>query len=280
MPNVALIIGVPILVGWTSNSWCAEHIDGSSQSSFERSVALLQNSLAPRQREEFQLALGTIWLKNTVGQIADLDHDGDVDVEDFRASIKIASDILVEIQRGEVLSALEKREGKYGPFTVADYIEQLNGLGYDEVLSLARQPSRSVAIEPQQTSPLVGIWYGVLPPPHRHETRELRMLHEQTLPLLMEVTIATDGTYSTYSGRVRSIQQGTVLPLKDITVDGTTARWRQPSVTGWGSYEGKLTDGTTLVGTWSQAGSKPLDVDAVARTVIRLPLVFHKLQFP
>jgi hypothetical protein len=90
----------------------------------------------------------------------------------------------------------------------------------------------------------------------------------------MEVTIAPDGTYS---GRVLtiSIQRNTVLPMGNIIVDGTTARWRQPSVRG--SYEGRFTDGMTLDGTWWQAGSSP---SGAAKTVTRLPLVFHKLHFP
>ena len=55
MPKLALVMSVPILAGWASSGWCAQQIDGSIRPNFERSVALLQNQLPPRRREEFEM---------------------------------------------------------------------------------------------------------------------------------------------------------------------------------------------------------------------------------
>jgi hypothetical protein len=175
---------------------------------------------------------------------------------------------LTEIERGDLLSALEKREGKYGAYTVADYIDQLNGLGCDEVLRLAAQREGGA---PQQAPTLAGIWYGVLPPPFRHKSRVVGRVN-QRLPLVLEVAIASDGLYS---GRVNSLKQGNVIEMTEIVVAGPAVQWRQPSVTG--SYEGALdADGTTLHGTWKQTVRS--EFDPRQQSLVVMPLVFHKLQ--
>jgi hypothetical protein len=113
-------------------------IDGTSPASFERSVAMLQNELAPRRREELELALAVIWMTNTA-DLADVDRDGNasVDANDFRNMKEDALDLLTDIQRGDVVSAIEDRAKDEHEYTAADYFAQLDGLGYDEVVDLA-----------------------------------------------------------------------------------------------------------------------------------------------
>ena len=113
-------------------------LDGSSARSFEASVAALQNALPERRREDFEIALAVIWTRHTLTS-GDLDEDGDVDSDDGR---KLADDVvalLADIQRGDILSAIENRGGN--EYAAADYFEQLDGLGFDEVVDLAGRPS-------------------------------------------------------------------------------------------------------------------------------------------
>jgi hypothetical protein len=116
-------------------------IDASSPARFERSVALLQNQLPPRKREEFEVALGAIWLRNTAPVAADTDADGVVTFPEVQRSQKAleldAEQLLTEIRRGDLLTAIERREQADGEYAAKDYLEQLNGLTPDEAVGLA-----------------------------------------------------------------------------------------------------------------------------------------------
>lgn len=116
-------------------------IDGSNPAGFERSVALLQNELSARQREEFELALGAIWLRNTATVASDTDGDGVVtlpEVQRFHRTLELdAEQLLAEIRRGDLLTAVERREQADGAYAAMDYLEQLHGLTPDEVVGLA-----------------------------------------------------------------------------------------------------------------------------------------------
>jgi hypothetical protein len=124
-------------------------LDGSSAASFETSVALLQNELSQSRREDFATALAVIWTRNTASS-GDFDSDGDLDLDDIRLLEADADDLLTQILRGNVVSAIEEREQDGAAYTAADYFEQLDGLGYDEVVSLAGRPS-SAAYQAAQT---------------------------------------------------------------------------------------------------------------------------------
>jgi hypothetical protein len=116
-------------------------IDGSSVDNFETSVVALQNALAPRRREAFEAALAIIWLNDALGPGGlDLDGDGDVDVIDGQALADDTSDLLLSIQRGDLLSAIEKRARRGGSYSAADYMKQLDGLGYSEIVDLGGRP--------------------------------------------------------------------------------------------------------------------------------------------
>jgi len=130
-------------------------IDGSSAANFEASVAALQRGLPSRRREDFEIALAVIWTSNALGPSGldqDGDGDGDADVIDSQTLAKNTYDLLTDIQRGDVLSSIERRERKGGKYTAADYVRQLDGLGYDEVLDLAGRPDR-VSLPSTKQSP-------------------------------------------------------------------------------------------------------------------------------
>jgi hypothetical protein len=117
----------------------ARRIDGSSPARFEASVASLQNELRERRREDFDVALAIIWVSNTVD--SDFDDDGDTDLDDMRLLEQDADDLLTNIRRGNVVSAIQDRAEAGDEYTAADHFKQLDGLGYDEVVSLAGRPS-------------------------------------------------------------------------------------------------------------------------------------------
>ena len=128
--RLLLLVGAAILAGCSSS----RRIDGSSAATFERSVAMLQNDLPPRRREDFDVALAVTWMRAAAFDAGDVDGDGDTDYFDARAMADNAGDLLAAIQRGDLVSAVE---GSKGEAVAAAYFEQLDGLGYDEVVELA-----------------------------------------------------------------------------------------------------------------------------------------------
>ena len=134
------------------------HIDGTSEASFEASVAALQNALPPRRRENFEVALSAIWLSKALGPSGlDRNEDGIVDAIDSQLLVADTQHLLADIQRGDLLAAIGTREKKQGTYTVADYIKRLDGLGYDEVLDLAGRPT-TLSLPPMHLpSPTIGV---------------------------------------------------------------------------------------------------------------------------
>jgi hypothetical protein len=127
--KLSLLVGVAILAACSSS----RRIDGSSAATFERSVAMLQNDLTPRQREDLDIALAVTWMR-AAALDADVDGDGDTDYFDARAMADNAGDLLAAIQRGDLVSAVEKSKGDA---VAAAYFKQLDGMGYNEVVELA-----------------------------------------------------------------------------------------------------------------------------------------------
>jgi len=74
-----LLVGAAILAGCSSS----RRIDGASAATFERSVAMLQNDLPARQRDDFDVALAVVWMRAAGLDAGDVDGDGDVDNVDF-----------------------------------------------------------------------------------------------------------------------------------------------------------------------------------------------------
>ncbi len=126
------------------DDWRALRIDGSNPESFQASVASLQNALPASQRADFEAALAVVWLGNTA-KGGDVDEDGNVEVEDIQELRADTADLLADIQRGDLVAAIEALDTSGGGYTSADYIEQLGGLGHDEVLELASRPGESPA---------------------------------------------------------------------------------------------------------------------------------------
>jgi hypothetical protein len=58
-----------------------------------------------------------------------------------------ATDLLTQIQRGNLVSAIEEREEADIDYKAADYFAQLHGLGFDEIVSLAGRPTVSGYLE-------------------------------------------------------------------------------------------------------------------------------------
>jgi len=128
-----------------SGDWSDRRIDGSSEAGFELSVAALQNSLPLRRREEFDIALAVIWMSHHLGSPGlDLDGDGDVDRDDSRLLVDRTMDLLTDIQRGDLLSSIEKRTttNNGGGYTTTDYLQQLDGLTPEQVFDLAGRPAK------------------------------------------------------------------------------------------------------------------------------------------
>jgi hypothetical protein len=123
-----------------STGWRDLRIDGSSLASLEASVASLQNALPPDRREEFEIALAVIWTRHTLGA-GDLDQDGDVDLDDGQSLKESTAALLTDIQRGNLYAAIAERSEHAHQYTATDYLEELDGLIYDDVLRLAGEPS-------------------------------------------------------------------------------------------------------------------------------------------
>jgi len=128
--KLLLLVGAPILAACSSGP----RINGSSAATFERSVAMLQNDLPPRKRADFDNALALTWMRASGLDAGDVDGDGDTDYFDARAMADNVGELLAVIQRGDLVSAVEKSKGEA---FAAGYFKQLDGLGYDEVVALA-----------------------------------------------------------------------------------------------------------------------------------------------
>jgi hypothetical protein len=95
---------------------------------------MLQNDLPPRRRGELDIALAVIFMRSAGLDSGDLDADGDVDYFDARIVSDTATNLLAEIQRGNLTSAAEQSKGRA---VAAAYFEHLDGLGYADVVELA-----------------------------------------------------------------------------------------------------------------------------------------------
>ena len=166
-PMALLLVGAAILAGCSSS----RRIDGASAATFERSVAMLQNDLPARQRDDFDVALAVVWMRAAGLDAGDVDGDGDTDYFDARAMADNAGDLLAAIQRGDLVAAAEKSKGKA---VAAAYFKQLDGLGYDDVVELANaadderyvaQLKRHAACPPKQG------WRDARPPPGGYTSR-------------------------------------------------------------------------------------------------------------
>lgn len=144
----ALWLGSATALAQTTD-WRELRIDASSPIDFERSVAALQNALPARNREQLEIALAVIWMTGPAGP-GSLDRDGDglVTGIDSRLLAEGTIDLLADIQRGDLLASIEKHGEQGSRFTAADYVRQLDGLGYEDVLNLAGRPNDAAASRP------------------------------------------------------------------------------------------------------------------------------------
>lgn len=109
-------------------------------------------------------------------------------------------------------------------------------------------------VSAQSTTPnaakgIADAWQGTL-----HAGRDLR--------IVFKITKADDGTYKAIN---YSLDQGGMpIPVKTVTLDGTTVKMSVTAVEG--TYEGKLSpDGKTIIGNWSQ-GPNPLPLTLTRAT--------------
>jgi hypothetical protein len=128
--KLLLLVGAAALAACSSS----RRIDGTSAATFERSVAMLQNDLPSRRRDDFDTALAVTWMRAAALDAGDVDGDGDTDYFDARALADDVGDLLAAIRRGDFVNAIENGKGKA---VATAYFEQLDGLGYDELLDLA-----------------------------------------------------------------------------------------------------------------------------------------------
>src|SRR5262245_23639442 len=104
MSRLALMMALAFLVGCSSAGWRAQRIDGNTESSFERSVGVLQQTLPARRREDFEVALAVLWLRSSAAGDGDADSDGLVDVNEMKALQQLSEEVLTDIKRGVLLS--------------------------------------------------------------------------------------------------------------------------------------------------------------------------------
>lgn len=105
------------------------------------------------------------------------------------------------------------------------------------LLALAAFPAQAQA--PAATSGIAGSWTGMLAD------------GQNQLHLVLTIKKSDSGEYS---GRVNSVDQGAVLPLDAVTLQGEKVRFEVKSV--GGVYEGTLNDkGDEITGTWVQASA-------------------------
>ena len=141
MSKSALIVALALLAGCSSMGWRAHTIDGSSEATFERSVCLLQERLPARRRAEFEVALAVIWTRNTAVGAGDVDSDGRVDLNEVRALQRLSEDALTDVKRGVLVSAAQERGENPD-----SYVQQLDGLNYEDVMNLADPTNGAVFI--------------------------------------------------------------------------------------------------------------------------------------
>jgi hypothetical protein len=127
--KLLLFVVVAIVAGCSSS----RRIDGTSSATFERSVALLQNDLPARRRDDFDNALAVTWMRAAALDASDVDGDGDTDYFDARALADNVSNLLAAIRRGDFVNEIENSKAAA---VAAAYFEQLDGLGYDELVGL------------------------------------------------------------------------------------------------------------------------------------------------
>jgi hypothetical protein len=99
----------------------------------------LQNELPARQRERFEVALSAIWIENATPKSGDLNADGLVTSDDARELKRVAEDVLTDVRRGQLLASLSETDG-----IAQEFLEKLDGLGYDEVLRLGGWPDNEL----------------------------------------------------------------------------------------------------------------------------------------
>lgn len=163
MPKLTICAAAAVLAGCASTSgWRSLRIDGSSQTSFDESVALFQQELSPKRRDLFEISLVAVWLADTVSA-GDFDRDGDVDADDVNS-------LLGNIQSGALVAAIRVSDENRSSYTAEAIYRQLDGLGYDEVLNLAGpelvEQYRSIRYARQRKNranhrPPQGTWAGV-----------------------------------------------------------------------------------------------------------------------
>ena len=164
---IALLLIGAILAACSSS----RRIDGTSAATFERSVAMLQNDLSARRRDDFDVALAVVWMRAAGLDAGDVDGDGDTDYFDARAMADNVGDLLAAIQRGDLVSAAEKSKGKA---VAAAYFKQLDGLGYDDVVELANAAGDEgyvAQLKRQATCPPQQGWRDARPPPGGYTSR-------------------------------------------------------------------------------------------------------------
>jgi hypothetical protein len=124
------VVAVPSVC--SAAGWRGLRIDGSTPAAFERSVGSLQERLTKRRRAKLEAALAIIWFRQTSADAGDTNSDGLVDVVEVRELHRTADDVLTDIRRGVFMSTTAARDAG-----AADYIEQLGGLAYHDVIDLA-----------------------------------------------------------------------------------------------------------------------------------------------
>jgi hypothetical protein len=125
------------------DGWRDLKIDGTSAASFETSVGALLNGLSSQRRANFEVALTTLWTTRSV-DATDLDQDGRFGPNDLRLLKNQSGALLTAVDRGDLLAAVEEREKKGSPYSVASYMKDLDGLGYDEVVALTGQNAEPI----------------------------------------------------------------------------------------------------------------------------------------
>jgi hypothetical protein len=128
-----------------SEGWRDRKIDGKSAARFETSVAALQSELPQERREEFEVALAIVWIRNAT-DVNDLDHNGRFDLDDLQLLKDDSLALLTAIDRGNLVGAIEEREKQQNKYSLASYLKDLDGLGYDEVIALAGYPDTYSAV--------------------------------------------------------------------------------------------------------------------------------------